>query len=321
MIETLNKLQSHFILSNSDKENMDTYFPLIKSTVVPLAFTGVNARTFHAWKENGLIDLTILKKESENGRKWIRLNLYEFVWVKMIQIMRDFGLPYEIIKIIKHQLELKIYLIITEEIEVIKETWRKDMGFDEEKIAELNLLMFELAAMYSNHYDEDDPYEQQKTMLFFIIIHTIMSQAKSSILVIKNGNEFIVEIVYYDKIEALQQNNYKVIRKPHFEIPLLEIIEEFFNESKSEDYANLLGLYNHQEKKVLNAVRKNDFLELHIKLDKNNDLIIDSINDGNITDEQARQVRKILGMSNYEEITLKYRNDKNLYFKNKTRIS
>ena len=70
----------------------------------------------------------------------------------------------------------------------------------------------------------------------------------------------------------------------------------------------------------MEAVRKKDFLEINIKLDKTNEINIDVVKDGTITDEQANKIRKILGLNQYEEVLVKYRNDKNLYFRNKKRI-
>lgn len=320
MYATFEKILENFPLTQSQTDNLDAYFPLIKTNAVPLAFTGVNARTFFAWKQNGLVDLSILKKEDENGRKWIKLNLYEFVWIKIIQNMRDFGLSYDLIKNVKNELETKIYMVIIHQIDGIENYWRTYTDYSEEKIVELKELLLKYSDILSMTYDEDDPYEQQKTILFDLIIKTILLESKSSILIIKENDEFKVQIVFYNGLEELQQFILPLIRKPHFEIPLLEIIEDFFNEPKSEKYAEQLGLIEPKEKKVLDALRKNDFIELHIKLDQNNDLIIESINDGSITEEQATQVRKILGLNKYEEITLKYRNNKNLYFRNKKRV-
>ncbi len=320
MHETFEKLKEYFPISHFEMENIETYLPLIERSAVPLAFTGVNARTFFAWKQNGLVDLSILKKEDENGRKWIKLNLYEFVWVKIIQNMRDFGLSYDLIKILKTQLEIQTHRTFVEHLPDIENHWRTQKGFSEEKIVEAKGLLKKYAAMLEMTFDLDDPYEQQKTILFNLITKTIQLQSKSSILILKDNDEFKVNVVFYDGVEELQQYILPTIRKPHFEIPLLEIIEDFFNEPKSVQYGEELGLIDPKEKKVLEALRKNDFIELHIKLNQDNDLVIESINDGNITDEQAAQVRKILGLNQYEEITLKYRNNKNLYFRNKKRI-
>ena len=50
-------------------------------------------------------------------------------------------------------------------------------------------------------------------------------------------------------------------------------------------------------------------------------MAIDVITSENITDEKAIHIRKILGLNEYDEINLKYRNSKNLYVKNKKRLN
>jgi hypothetical protein len=73
--------------------------------------------------------------------------------------------------------------------------------------------------------------------------------------------------------------------------------------------------------KVIEAIRKKDFKEITIKLESNKETIVIEIEkDGNILDQKAKEVKRILGLNEYSEVTIKYRNDKNLYFKNKTRI-
>jgi len=49
-------------------------------------------------------------------------------------------------------------------------------------------------------------------------------------------------------------------------------------------------------------------------------MIIESVQDGDIMEQKAKEIRRILGLDAYSEITLKYRNDKHIYFKNKKRI-
>jgi hypothetical protein len=73
--------------------------------------------------------------------------------------------------------------------------------------------------------------------------------------------------------------------------------------------------------KVIEAIRKRDFKEIIIKLDGNKKTIVIEIEkDGNILDQKAKEVKRILGLNEYSEVTIKFRNDKNLYFKNKTRL-
>lgn len=72
---------------------------------------------------------------------------------------------------------------------------------------------------------------------------------------------------------------------------------------------------------VIKAIREKDFKEIVIKQDeKKESIIIEVEKDGVIIDEKAKEVKRILGLNEYSEVTIKFRNDKNLYFKNKTQL-
>ena len=67
-----------------------------------LKLSGVKKRNFYHWKEEGIIDW---KSESEDEkRSWVRLNIYDFIWVKIVQAARDFGVPIEAIRNLKNEL-------------------------------------------------------------------------------------------------------------------------------------------------------------------------------------------------------------------------
>jgi hypothetical protein len=319
MIETLNNIQSIFTLDPAHYKKLENFYPLISKTIVPLSYTGVSPRIFHAWKENGLIDLTMLKKEDENGRKWIRLNLYEYVWVKIIQYMRDFGLSYEIIKMAKSTLESKLYDVILHEIDTIMEIWKIKNNPTKAEYLETKESLLKFSDVMAIVYDIDDPYEQQKTSLYNLIVSTFAMEINSSIVIYKDNDSFKLEVVCYHK-DFLASSVFESIKKPHFEIPLLDIVENFFGQPKSEEYAEKLGLYDLKELQLLETIKKKNFKEIKIQYNKNNELMVEVIKDGSITDEKAYQIRKILGLNLYEEITLTYRNDKNLYFRNKKRL-
>ena len=49
-------------------------------------------------------------------------------------------------------------------------------------------------------------------------------------------------------------------------------------------------------------------------------MILEAMIDGDILEQKAKEIKRILGLNQYSELTLKYRNDKHIYFKNKTRL-
>lgn len=304
---------------SKDVESFDLMFPRVVESIIPLAYTGVSARNFHSWKENELVDLVLEKGDQE--RKNIKLNLYEYIWVKMIQTMRSFGLSYDTIKFIKDSLFATVSDTVIALKDETMEILRVEHGNTEEQLLEVSNAIDVFVTLINLGFDENSKYSIERTVIFQMITITFLRQLDSSILIINNDGDFKIDFTVNNKLENVRNLSLPSLSKPHLSIPLLKYVEDFLGDPKSEKYSEGFGLINPKEKKVLDAIRKKDFIEIHIKQDKENEIIIDVIKDGSITDEKASQIRKILGLGNYEEITLKYRNDKNLYFRNKTRTS
>ena len=70
---------------------------------------------------------------------------------------------------------------------------------------------------------------------------------------------------------------------------------------------------------LLERVRKNNFKEIIISKGKGKELLIDVIVEEDIREDKLRELRKILGLKDYQKITITNRNDKHAYIENKTR--
>ena len=307
-----------FGMTLQDIERMEAYYPRILESIVPLSLTGVPPRNFFAWKENGLVELSAVS-DSE-GRKNVRLNLIEYIWVKTIQVMRDFGLSYAVIKEVKAMLFTKFYQIYETHLEEIEKMYRENLDADQALVEEI---LVEVREQIEREKITDILMEGpliEQSLLYTIVCGSILANVRYTLLIVKVEESFIIDFKLHDSIPYVPNYVSPYHMKPHLSIPVFTLMEDFFGTPKSEKVAEVFGFIDAKEKKVLEAIRKKDFLELHIKLDSKNELIIDAIKDGNVTDDQATKIRKILGLSSYEEVTLKYRNEKNLYFKNKKRL-
>jgi hypothetical protein len=317
-IDPIDLLSKALGLPSENKDRLELYYPRILEGIIPLSFTGVTPRNFFSWKESGLIEINIT--DGLKGRKNVKLNLLEYVWVKAIQVMRDFGLSYSLIKDIKAILYSSIFRLVEDNI-LQFELGIKRLFIDEPEKGE-DFMTLLRRAMDENIGVEPSIFDKsiEQSYLYAIIGSSILLNNNASIIIYRKDGDFGIGISQQKGTFLPDPENLSMLELPKLTIPIYPLIEGFFNEPKSERIAESFGLINPKEKKVLDAIREKDFLELHIKLDNNNELIIDAIKDGNVTDVQATNIRKILGLNSYEEVTLKYRNDKNLYFKNKKRL-
>ena len=307
-----------FNITKEMLDRLDIYYPKILVPTIPLSLTGVTPRNFHSWKENGLIELSTEKEEGE--RKNVKFNLIEFIWVKMIQDMREFGFPYDLIRQVK-------FALFSDAFSQLKYSWHEIEGlcvsvlkYDNSQINSVRVLFDKTVEIFDEILESKTMLEIEKSFIFMAVAGSIVNQIKSSILILKTDFGFNINVITLEKLPELSMISADLLSKTSFQIPIHGVIADFFNEPKSEKYGEMFGFYNPKEMKVFEAIRKKDYSEIIIKLDKSNELVIDIVKDGDITDEKAAAIRKILGLNEYEEISIKYRNDKNLYFKNKKRL-
>jgi hypothetical protein len=101
---------------------------------------------------------------------------------------------------------------------------------------------------------------------------------------------------------------------PHIYLSIRFFLEEFLED---DDLATIVTpqLLNEEEKMVLKELRDKNINQLEIKIDKGKILRINSTQIKSISGEKMNEIRKVIGLSNYEEITISTRDNKNLTFK------
>jgi len=295
-------------------QTFEKIYPKLYEPNMNLSVTGVPARVYFYWKKSGLIESF---GEDESKKGWIKINLIEYLWIKIIVILRDYGVPFEKIKETK-EIMFSNYLDIIlndkdEYIRLLRETNK-----NEEKINE-TIRVMEL--MKEENISSPEEFEIYHTLIGNLVIELLLQNDRGYITLSKGEDEYDVGYFTIKSISDLEDYVQSFFDKPCLFIPVRSIIEEFLDDAKTEKIASSINLLDLKEMKVIEAIRKRDFKEIIIKLDGNKKTIVIEIEkDGNILDQKAKEVKRILGLNEYSEVTIKFRNDKNLYFKNKTRL-
>ncbi len=293
---------------------IEKVYPKLYEPIMNLSITGVPARTYFYWKKSGLIE-SFGADESKKG--WIKINLIEYLWIKIIVILRDYGVPFEKIKETKEKLFSNYMdILITEKDDYIE--FLRESKFSEEKIREI-IRVIDLVKEEVNSSPEE--FEIYQTLIGNLVMGLLLKNDKGYITLSKGEDEYDVGYFSIKTMAEFESFVEPYFEKPCLFIPIRSIIEEFLDNAKTEKTAVSINLLDLKEMKVIEAIRKRDFKEITIKLESNKEAIIIEIEkDGNILDQKAKEVKRILGLNEYSEVTIKFRNDKNLYFKNKTRI-
>ena len=315
MNDALKEVEARLRESGNLMEQVEKIYPKITECYMPLSITGVSARTYLHWKSKGLISES---KTNDEQREWVRLNLIDYVWVKIIQIMRDFGVPIETIRQTKDLLFSNFLTVLVPDKEDYLNFLRTESDVDPEKIQSISELIDLASEAMENNPEEFDVHV---TILGSMIIDLLIKDDRGSIIIAKNGKEFDISFFSYKTLDDFKSAIMPLLESPHIQIPIRKLMVDFFDDPKSDKYVDSFELLNFKEKKVIDAIRKKDFKQIIIKQDPAEEsIIIELERDGDILDQKAKDVKRLLGLNEYSEVTIKYRNDKHIYFKNTTRL-
>jgi DNA-binding transcriptional MerR regulator len=296
-------------------ETIEVIFPKITERRANLSMVGVNARTYNHWRLIGLVGEMAIDGEP---KQWVKLNIYDFVWLKIIQALREFGIPLDTIKSLREELDVNFIAEVINELDDYAQFLREQSKVSEERIKqEINNIK-----ILANTIQDLEPEDKHLVSVLGSLIHKILLTGSDAYIVIYKSQEgFGFGTYTFSNINDFSKFYSEWFKVPHLTIPLANIIDHFMQEPKNEVNLEVWGFINKNEKKVLDAIRNNEYKEITItKVNGEESPIIEVLSIGNITEEKAKDIRRLLGLNQYEEITLKYRNDKNLYFKNKKRI-
>ena len=294
---------------------IEKLYPKLYEPIMNLSITGVPARVYFYWKKSGLID----KFPEENNEKgWIKINLIEYLWVKVIVILRDYGVPFEKIKETKELMFMNIFDVLSEQKDDYIQFLRDNSKVSEKKIKTVDKALT-LARIEMNNSPEE--FQIYHTLIGNLILDLLLRNDKGYITLSKQDSEYEVGYFSVKSMSEFETYVQPLFDMPCLFVPIRSIIQEFLEDDKTEKIVENISLLNLKEMKVIEAIRNKDFKEIIIKQDgKKESIIIEIEKDGNILDQKAKEVKRILGLNEYSEVTIKFRNDKNLYFKNKTRL-
>jgi uncharacterized protein YehS (DUF1456 family) len=172
---------------------------------------------------------------------------------------------------------------------------------DEQLLAEYNRMISDELLLYGLKFDINYFTKQ--------ITDCIEKEEDAGFLAFSNG-----EVVEYlgDKYFSHRTKSFD-LTKPYIKLSVRFFLNEFI---QSNDLQKIFvpTILNANEKEVLKALRKKN-TTITIKKREGEIVNIVSTNEGTISDARAKEIREILGLRNYEEITISTRDDKTLTFK------
>jgi DNA-binding transcriptional MerR regulator len=311
----LNNIEDELKKQGFNLKQVEMLYPKLYDPIMNLSITGITPRTYIHWKEKGLIHSN---NDLNSDKGWVKINLIDFVWIKIIEAMRRFGVPLEVIKDTKDLMYTDFIDALIDEKDDYINYLRKTETISEDKI---KLVEYHLNIAKMEKVNEPEEFKSYHSLLGQLILELLLKHDKGYITIAYINN--VHEIGYYSlkTAEDFRKNIQEQFEYPILQIPIKKILEAFIEEDKTEKYLEPISFLNLKEMKVIDAIRDNNFKEIVIRKDNKNETItIYKETESDIINQKAKEIKRLLGLNEYSEVTLKYRNDKHLYFKTKTRI-
>ena len=257
----------------SNENSMMGFVKFIDSLLEPIfsiSALNLTRQELNQWKAEGLI-----KSNDSELREWVRVNFFDFIWLKMIDIMRQSKIPFTTI----HKLKKEFFEIDDQELRYLLSNAYKQ-GKDEIPKGEvMNLIEKEVVS-------QDYPpavmalFKRYFTPFNLFIFGLMIERSPISILVNADG-----QTVYLNPNQLAKTNVTEALvaflSKPFIGVPMHTLLDEFYDNPKiklaeQQQVCNLTKL----ETKVLGLLRKENIKEIRIRFNQQlrGEIIIEHVN-------------------------------------------
>ena len=257
----------------SNENSMMGFVKFIDSLLEPIfsiSALNLTRQELNQWKAEGLI-----KSNDSELREWVRVNFFDFIWLKMIDIMRQSKIPFTTI----HKLKKEFFEIDDQELRYLLSNAYKQ-GKDEIPKGEvMNLIEKEVVS-------QDYPpavmalFKRYFPPFNLFIFGLMIERSPISILVNANG-----QTVYLNPNQLAKTNVTEALvaflSKPFIGVPMHSLLDEFYDNPKiklaeQQQVCNLTKL----ETKVLGLLRKENIKEIRIRFNQQlrGQIIIEHVN-------------------------------------------
>ena len=309
------------------------YYPLLTEKKIPLKPLDVHPRVYFNWKQEGLLNEIESFQNEENvavQRRKVFLNAFEALWVLIIKELRNLNID------IKTILELKKFLFTIVKVdenkvgaptfEEIIDAFLETIPLEFHDAVKEQLSEKNINDLLEKEIDEESIIAFKYIGSLFtdvLLLHksvsiVILKETKTSslnFLISKNNNNATIE----EKEELYQQYATHLSNNTLINIPIVPLVNQLFEDERLEKHCVAFGLFNANEKKLLKALKEDKCKKITIiKYDSDN-ITFDFTKEIDVKGDYAKELRKLLGLKQYEKAEITFRNDKHLIINNTRR--
>ncbi len=275
------------LIDNNEKEPLD-YLRIPRYNRKSL---DVPARILNHWDKMGL-----LLRRNPLGATY-SFSLTESFWIKLIQKLRAYNLPLELIKQLKEEL-----CMIPQSSELMK---YKDEWMSYFKATNNSLSQKQIEQLFNSTEIIEQLNLLKPTLLENILLDLIISRTDLRILINEKGELFLYNSEVSNPDEEYNISLYKFMSNTYLNISLLEIIKELIIELGEDECSKNQNILTKDEATILKLLKQEDIAKIEITFnDKTKKAETIKITKNNNVNNLSR-VQDLILRNGYQDITIK----------------
>jgi hypothetical protein len=305
--------------------NFYDFYPRIFEKKIPLSLLKISSRNYIHWKKENLVNFFKEPKlEAEEKRERVLLNIFDALWLLIIKELREFNVDFPTIRAVKDIMYSNIELDENKlNSTTIQELTNEILKYVPEELKEVVKPLI-LDGSFLTLFDK---IIDKKNHLLFKNIGGIFSDVflrNISVSILIKKDEDFVDVHFLKNDNNYPNNNAdlvnliskNLINDTFINVPMIPLFGKMFEDSNFDKYNFLFNFFDSNEKKIIDALNNDLCKEIKISKHHSGDITMNLTFEEDVRNDHAKEVRKILGLKQYEKIELVYRNDKHLVINN-----
>jgi DNA-binding transcriptional MerR regulator len=250
-IKTMKGINFEEFIDTKSLDKMAELYPVLCEERLSAKETGVRYRTLNHWDEMKIIRFT---RTSDIGNR--KFNFVDFIWIKIVNELRSFGLNLNTIKQIANGVYESIPMqVILEQLAINIDKLQDFEAEDKEEF--INFLK---SGEYKNADFSEMPF--QFNLLHILITEAIATRQSVAIIVFNNGEW----LPFFKDNEHLYPEEllYKINYHSQIRVNITDLIFKFIVEDYLNEYLTELKVFTKQEEELLGYVLKGDYKKVFV---------------------------------------------------------
>ena len=246
-----------FELDFTDVNELLLFYQRIHEPMFTLRDTGISSKLFQDWQKAGFWYQEYAPSEK---KQWTRLNLEEFIWVKLIQQLRQLGVSTELILKVKEHLLAQFDLPSYLEEPMFKAKALE--ALDKQPLPEKDRKVIKELVQSGEFGRQLKEAGIGISHLLALLFSAMIKHQQVGIFVFPEGEV----VTWVEEILSMDSNAMELYQRSHIYLSVTQHLVSFLIEPDKEKFISPLQLLSNEERIVLNSMRDHTLKKLEIKV-------------------------------------------------------